>query len=803
MEENIRDNKKEKSGGITLRDVFEFFVCNWYWFVISVVVFACAGYVVYKVLPREYYTSAMIYVDEEYSRGLNMDVTNLTANRMFRQGNTVENEVYFLKSRSMMNRVVEREKANVRYHFKSTFREIEFYRLDSPVELVLDTIVRPFSLKVHLGDDGYRATMRYKTNPRRKVTETFYGRYGEPAGDELAGCFRLVPRKDYFDSYREGVGDYIHITVESPRAAAERYARDMSVSTASRGTSIIALSLRDPVAQKVADIVNGAISEYNNDAVEGKRQTAQSTLRFIDERLAMVENDLGGVDARIERFQTEHSSVNTLYESRIYLEAVTRYKEEAVKVEIQALQLEGMEEMLDDDQIRPLPVNLGIQDVALTAGITRYNELVMQRMRFDGDRMKDNPIVRELDVQIRSMQSSLRESIRAVHSATMIQRGQVNAQLEEAIARMTGIPAYEKETVAIRRDQEIKAALYAFLLNKREETAMKMASTASIARVVDPAMAYSIPILPKRTLVLGLFLLLGLLLPVLVLYLRENLRSKVARVSEVEDAVTVPILGALPSKEDPDGGDMIVSRDSRDAVTEAFRMVRTNIDFVMPAGGQVIMVTSAMPGEGKSYVSINLALSLAITGRRVVLMDLDLRKSTLAERITGKRQPKGITNFLAGREDDIMELVDRNSTAEIDMLFVGAIPPNPAELLLGERLDKAVAQLRANYDYVIIDTAPIGLVADTMSANRVADLTLFSVRIGHTDKRSLQAVDSLRDRSLLKNVNLIITDADASTGYTKYGKYGTAYGYGYGYGYTDEKRKGHGRRLRIKSGKNH
>lgn len=790
MSEKNNEVVEEKKGrSITLRDAFDFMIYNWYWFLLSVVVFGGIGVIYALSTPNTYKSTAMVFVDEEYNRSKNSEITGFMSSKMmYRSNNGVENEILILRSKTLMERVVTRLNANITYRVKTRFRDQQIKADSSPVRLIADTIAIPYSVKVTLdGANNFIAQLKYKLPKDRKVQEqTVNGTLGETLSGTF-GRFRLEKNPTFNPANFDAEDKAVKIAVTTVRRASNRYAKLLTVSQAEKYSNIVYVSMTNQVPVGAADMVNSLIEEYNWDAINSKRETARATMNFIDERLASVSVELADVDLSIEKFKSLNSAVDIEAEAGLSLKNSAEYQDRLLQIEIQLDMIKAIGDILTTNkEVGTLPVNIGIEDISLSNAISRYNELVLDRMRLGVDSSTDNPVIRELNAQLASMQSSLKQSVDNVYGSLLITRNSLKEQLVQLTGKVNNLPYLERETVSIGRDQEIKATLYAFLLNKREETALTMVATAPVANVIDPALVNPEHVAPNRSMIALLFIVIGLILPAVVIYIIEQLRLRVGRISEVENALQVPIIGAIPSKASGMQGDMIVSQNSRDVVTEAFRMVRTNLDFTMPAGGKVIMVTSSLPGEGKSFVSINLSLTLGIAGKKVLLVDLDLRKASLSEKISGKRQVKGLVNYLVRKEESLDKLISHDAMYNVDVLYVGVIPPNPAELLIGDRITETFEELKKMYDYIIVDTPPVGLVTDTMLINRIADLTVFSVRIGHSMRRNLPGINFLSSRKTLRNLNVIITDIGAGRSYTKdTSSYG--YGYGYGYGYQDDK----------------
>ncbi len=769
MENNETAGQQEKE--ITLRQILDFFLNNWGWFLISVVLCFGTGYLLTQTMTRMYVSSASIRVDEDYMRDASADITDFSGGGLFKSTSSVDNEVLVLKSRTLMLKVVKNLKAHISYYIDGRLRTQEIYSLLSPVELVVpDSLKRRFTVQLRLKSDT-----EYVAQVDDGPSEAHP--YGVPVTQDSVTF--TVNKRTNFSSYPDAS---IVVRVANPFKVAQRYATELASAPASKTTSIIQLSLTTPVAQKATDIINGLIDVYNKDAIDDKRRAAQNTADFIDERLRVVGYELETVDRDVERFKRDNESVDIVSESGIFLNSASQYEQLSVDVATQISLVESVGKYVRQykGQYTLLPTNIGIEDPALNGSIELYNQMVLQRNRLlaSGD-VSQNPVIQELNAQILNMQSSLEESIRNLHNSLLIRQKSLAAQKKSISNRVRNVPTLEKEGQSIMRQQKIKESLYLFLLNKREENGLKLASAVPIAKVIDPASSTGIPVSPKVPVILLASFLFGLALPVGVLLLIDQLRTSIRGRKDVEAVVKAPIIGEIPSKEEG-MSDRIVEKNSRDIVSEAFRIVRTNLDFMMTGEDRkVIMLTSTIPSEGKTFLSMNVASSLSIAGKRILLVDLDLRKSTLAKKFGHSTHHKGISNYLAGKENDIRSLISKGEVEGVDILYAGAIPPNPAELLISKRLDEAFRTLREDYDYIVVDTSPVGLVADTVISNRVADLTLYTIRVGRSDRRSLESIQALWVNKTLKNMAIILSDATSSS---RYG-YGYGYNYGYGYGY--------------------
>ena len=793
QQNNLASQQNEGEGmEISLSGIWKFFTGNWFWFLISVVVCLGVGMLYCKISPKIYSSSALIYVDENASRSVKSDVTSMTNLRMMRQTSVVDNEAAIIRSHTLMAKVVENLNLNVTYKKPAKLRKVEVYGPTMPALVVVDSLMRGFVVDLELGSEKVSGVFKYTLPTGEKKELKFNSKYDAPIYGEM-GIVRIVKNDYYGDNFAKVINknnDKFEASVTSVRSAARALSSVLTVAPSSKTTSLISVGIKSAVPQKSADIVNELIYVYNEDAKEGERAVARATMQFVDERLAIVGGDLESVDSDVANYRKSAGSVDPQSEANLYVQAASRLDNEAVNIETQISILnEVLASVKAVNGSMELVPNLGISDTALNDIISDYNAAVLQYKAMGGDDNISHPSVKNQKEQILSMQTLLPASINNLQASLEVKLRSVNKQIAENESRVSALPSVEKGAQSILRNQQIKVKIYEYLLNKREETSLKLATTAPISRVIDPALPATHPISPRTAMIMLLALIMGFVIPVVIIFIAEALRTKIYSIEEVEAAIgrDVPIVGAVPSKDSRHTSDIMVTPNSRDAVAEAFRMVRTNIDFMMPKDGKVIMVTSTVPSEGKTTMALNIALSFVITGKKVVIVDMDMRKGSMEKRMNVRHQSKGIVSYLMGRETNVENLIMKDCIHGVDALFVGTIPPNPAELLMRPEIDAMFDELKDLYDYIIVDTAPVALVTDTQIINRMADVTLYCMRMGHTQKVSLDTVKAISGRKSLKNLGVLI--AQVGVGKLYYGgeSRSTNYGYGYGYGYGNSK----------------
>lgn len=771
---NYNEQPEQQTDELSLRQILDFFLGNWHWFLISIISCLAVGYIYTKTVTNQYESSATIRIDENYKReSSGADIANLTGGLMMKPMSSVENEVLELKSRRLMTSVVARLNANISYYREGKLRLVEQAQIHMPIEMILgDSSKQNFTAEITLSADSY--SVKIDDDKKNSVT------YGSVVNVNGA-CFSLVKQNGFEIKKPED----IIIKVRPMTEVVSQLLTNLSVAPASKTSSIVNISLVNPVPQLSADIINGMVDVYNIEAIFDKRLVAQNTADFIEERLKIISGELSTVDSEVESFKKANKSVNIQAESGIFLQNVSVNEQSAVELSTQIMLVEEVAKYLNvnNKEVKLLPSNIGIEDPGLNKSIELYNTSIIQRERLMGSgdqNMAANPVIQDLDMQISSMKQSIKESIVNLRKALALKERSLETHEGVLSGRVKNVPTIEKEAQSIIRQQNIKEAIYLLLLNKREENGLRLAATVPIAKVIDSALPAQLPISPRVPIILMIAFFIGIVIPVAVLLLIDQLRTSIRNRSEIERSVSVPILGEIPSKDKNSIEDLVVGKSSRDIVSEAFRIVRTNLDFVLMGNNhKVVMITSTIPNDGKTFVAMNLAVSLGITGKRVLFIDVDMRKTSTAMKLKNKVQI-GMSNYLAGKEDNIKSLIDKNSIESVDIIFAGTLPPNPAELVVGDRFTNAIEELKNDYDYIIIDTPPIGVVADGTIINRVADVTLYVVRIGHTNRRFVDLLRKIVNDKKLNNLSLILTDV-------KVGR-GSGYGYGYGYGaYGDNK----------------
>ena len=595
---------------------------------------------------------------------------------------------------------------------------------------------------------------------------------------------------------------HITATINKPMRVAKGYCNSLSIAPTSKTTSVAVISLKNSSLQRGQDFINQLLEMYNRNTNNDKNEIAQKTAEFIDERIGIISKELGSTEANLESFKRDAGITDLTSEAQIALAGNAEYEKKSVENRTQISLVNDLRKYLRGNEYEVLPSNVGLQDAALIGAIERYNEMLIERKRLLRTSTESNPTIVNLDTSIRAMKANVQATLEGTLQGLMITKESLDREASRYSRRISNAPGQERAYVSIARQQEIKAGLYLMLLQKREENAIALAATANNAKIIDEAIADDIPVSPKRPMIYLIALVLGVGIPVGIIYLIELTKFKIEGRADVEKLTSVPVVGDIPLTDEKNdkNGSIAVFENKNNLMSETFRNIRTNLQFMLDNDQKVILVTSTVSGEGKSFVSSNLAISLSLLGKKVVIVGLDIRKPGLNKVFQLSNKEKGITQYLSNPETDLMELVQLSDVNKnLFILPGGTVPPNPTELLARNGLDRAIETLKKHFDYVILDTAPIGMVTDTLLIGRVADLSVYVCRADYTHKAEYTLINELSLEKKLPNLCTVINGVDLKKrkygyyyGYGKYGKhygYGKRYGYGYGYGQTKSERK--------------
>lgn len=585
----------------------------------------------------------------------------------------------------------------------------------------------------------------------------------------------------------------LRTVIVPPLSAAGSYSSRLSVSPTSKTTTIAALSLQTGNRALGVEYINNLIRQYNNDANDEKNQVASKTAEFIDERLSIINTELGSTESEMAEFKKRAGLTDMQNDAKIILEENSKYEQQRIQNSTQISLVQFLKDYINNpaNQNEVIPVNVGLDDQGLSSLISQYNTMLIERQRLLRTSSESNPAVINLNTGIDAMRTSVRTSVESVLQGLRITKADIDRKTYGLKFRINNAPQYEKEFLTIARQQEIKAQLYTILLQKREENAITLAATANNGRIIENPQSSSSPVSPKKQMIALAAIVLGLGLPIGIIYLRDLLKYKIEDRSDVEKITDVSILAELP-KTTMENGVIVVRENHNNIMEEMFRGLRTNLLFMLEKDQKVIMVSSTQSGEGKSFIAGNLAASMAFLGKKVIIVGMDIRKPGLNKVFNLSSRTHGITNYLSDPQG--VKLTDMiqcsNISPNLDILPGGSVPPNPTELVTRDALDTAISILREKYDYIILDTAPIGMVPDSAIISRVADILLYVCRADVTPKSGFEYINVIKSDKKFPKLATVINGIDMSKRRNSYGygygrKYGYGRGYGYGYGYGE------------------
>ena len=734
--------------------------------------------------------------DEKKGGGANVssELEKIGMTGFISSSSNIDNEIEVLRSKSLAREVVSRLGLFVTYMDEDKFPKRELYRT-SPVLVSLtpqEADKLPQTMKVNMVLQPTGAMTAQITVGEKKYQKEFEKLPAVFPTDE--GTVAFFVNNDTLSSVRpESVTKERHITafINQPFFVAKGYAGALSITPTSKATSVVTVSLKNSNIQRGKDYIDKLLEVYNINANNDKNEVAQRTAEFIDERIGIISKELGSTERDLENFKRSAGITDLTSEAQIALTGNAEYEKKRVENQTQINLVMDLQRYLLCTEYDVLPSNVGLQDAGVTGAIDRYNEMVAERNRLLRTSTESNPAIVNLNASIRAMRGNIQTTLDATLKGLEITRADLVREASRYSRRISDAPTQERQFVSIARQQEIKAGLYLMLLQKREENAIVLAAMANNAKIIDEAQADGGPVSPKRMTIYLAALILGIGVPVSIIYLISLTKFKIEGRADIEKLTSLPVIGDIPLADEKNS--IAVFENQNNLMSETFRNVRTNLQFMLENGKNVILVTSTISGEGKSFVSANLAISLSLLGKKVVIVGLDIRKPGLNKVFNIPKKEHGITQFLTNPTINLMDLVQSSDiNKNLYILPGGTVPPNPTELLARDGLEKAVETLKKNFDYVILDTAPVGMVTDTLLIGRVADLSVYVCRADYTRKAEFTLINELAENNKLSNLCIAINGLDLQKkkygyyyGYGKYGKYygyGKRYGYGYGYG---------------------
>jgi tyrosine-protein kinase Etk/Wzc len=744
-------------------------------FIISVIISLTTAYLYLRYTTPVYNAQATMLIKNDNNGSKSKD--DLQSLLTFQQSNNVNNEIQLLKSRTLSSRVV-----------KALDLQYSYYNIGNiKTSIIYPSSSSPFKMEIIKTSDstktiGFNVTMISgsefslgEKGPVHLFNKVF----------QLDNDFIKLSKPDTFFA-RYPYKDY-QVTWTPLQDAASNIASALTVGQINEMSDVLQLNFKTILPKIGIDVLNTLMIQYREANVEDRNQIASRTITFINDRLSIITNELGDVEKNLQQFKQSNKVVDLQAQSEIFLNNQGELEKQLTTSEVELSVIQYLRDYMSskNNEFNIVPSSLNLNDPTLIQLVRVYNELQLRRESELKTTTPENQLILNLESQLQKLRADIQETLKNQYAAVKKLNENAKVQIRTYTSTLGTVPLKEKELLEITRQQGIKQQLYLYLLQKREETAISLASTISNSQVVDPATCINIPAEPKPLNIKIIGLLAGLLLPAAFIYIKELLNDKVNSRNDIQKVTDAPIFGEIGHSNDDKV--LVVQNNQRNSIAEQFRVIRTNLQYMLNKNDRsVILVTSTFSGEGKTFVSINIGAVMALAGKKTVILEFDIRKPKI---LTGLQMTKaeGITNFLVGKNDIEKMLLP---VSKVDNLFVlpcGPIPPNPAEILLDERLNDLFAYLKQNFEIVIIDTAPIGLVSDAQILSRFADCTLHVVRLNYTLKKQIQFINELYISSKMPKMALLVNDIKGNTHYYSYGNTG---GYGYGYGYGMEEKQG-------------
>lgn len=780
----------EETSGFDYKTFLVKLLMYWPWITGCVLAALVGAFFYLKTQTPLYTVSSSVLIKNESSKSGNAGASLADLGFVTSSTQNFDNELEILRSRTLLKKVVTSLDLYIDYNLPGSFRPTELYK-QSPVKVWItpEEADRLGSAKVDLHfkqNQLYEVTITHNAQEWKKVIEKLPAVFSTPAGVFTFSADSLQPASH--------VPELIVATITSPNWIAASFRERLNVAATNKTTTIAQLTLTDSQVARGTDFLNKLVELYNEEGNNDKNEVAAKTAEFIDERINIINHELGTTESELASFKQRAGVVDIASDATQAAGEQANYERAYAENEVQLSLMNHLKNHIlsTENQYEVIPANIGLTNGDLNTVVERYNEMLIERKRLLRTSHEDNPAVQSLNASIEVMRNSVMAAIQTAEKGLLINRQALKNQTRKFAGKVSDAPVQEKEYLSMSRQQEIQANLYLMLLQKREENNITLASTANNARVIDEPLGGG-QVSPQSSQIYMLALVLGLGFPVGILFLWGLLQFKIKTRADVERITRLPLIGDIPLTEEAKGNAIVVRENRNELMEEVFRSVRTNVQYMLSEGQKVILFTSTTSGEGKSFSAGNLACSFAYMGKKVIIVGLDIRKPGLNKVFQLSHKGVGISQYLADPDHtDLLSLCQKSTVS--DNLYIlpgGSIPPNPTELVARKSLDHALEILKEHFDYVILDTAPIGMVTDTQLIARIADLSVYVCRSGYTAKSEFKLINALKEENKLPHPCILLNGIDMNQrengsyyGYGKYGKYGK-YGYGkkYGYGY--------------------
>lgn len=807
-DQQIQETNEEQSS-FNFQTIYTAFVLNWKWFLLSIFICLGIGFLYLRYATPVYNTTAKLLIKDDKNdnggSGGALQALESMSNLGFISSNYgTENEQEILTSTTIAEQAIRDLKLYANYYIKGSVKKELVYK-EQPINVEMDAphlerLDAPLELKITRDNDSYKITGTYYIAENEV---SFTGPYDiEKNISSLPAVIRtqvgtLTLTKNGNRTLEDGETEFVDML--SPRLTSHLYIKKLSVEQTSKTSSVFSLQINDENISRSIDYLNQMVTCYNRQANEDKNEIAVRTEEFINDRLAKIDAELSSTDGALESYKKRNKLMELQLDAMTTSENTSTYEQKLNEANTQISLIGSLINFANrpGNRHQVLPSNIGLQDEASTSLINEYNKIALERNRLLRTASENSPVVIELTSQLDNMQASIHQALEQARKGLIIQRDAIRRQLGRYDTQVTKAPEQERILTQIGRQQEVRSGLYLMLLQKREENSISLAATADKSKLIEKPQ-FNKKISPKGSIVMLIALIMGIAIPSGLLYVINFFRYRIEGHEDVASLTKLPIIADIVVASDTakTRADIVVHENQNNQMEEIFRSMRTNIQFMLKPGQNVILFTSSTSGEGKTFTAANLAVSFALLGKKVILIGLDIRKPRLAELFRINNYTSGITNLLVMDNpqwgDIEKQIVPSEINGKLDLLMAGPIPPNPAELVSRPALEQVITQIKQHYDYVLIDTAPVGLVTDTLQIGKLADISIYMCRADYTPKASFNMINSLAEENKLANMCIAINGIDLSEkkygyyyGYGKYGKYGRYghYGKGSSYGY--------------------
>ena len=814
--ENLVEGKDRKNSSFSFSNLYSNIVLHWHWYLLSLIICVFSAWLYLRYTTPVYRVSARILVKEDNSQksGSSQALQNMQEMGFLTNSTGIDNEVEVMRSRVLIRDVVKNLKLYTEYRREGKVINQLVYR-EQPVSVDLDPIhldsldrllfteVRQIAISLTYKNSRYLIQGELLRN---KDVEHSFSCQLQKLPATVKTAFGVLTFTHNVTGKKMKEGDAYHILLVPPMQAAIRYLSDITVAATSKTTSVAKLTLNGEHVLRSMDFLTEFASCYNRQANADKNEIALRTEEFINDRIAKINAELGNTEGALEEFKRRNAVTNLDVDASQSVQMSSEFSTRLSEANSQLQMLDYLREYVNnpDNKNKIIPSNVGLTDGASTQLISNYNQAVQDRNRLLKAASEQAPQVQTITATISELRSSIQTALLQARRSADIQRQGIQSQYAKYQGRVSAAPVQERVLNQIGRQQDIKSGLYLMLLQKREENSIALAATADKGKLLDEPLLEG-KVSPRNMLIILLSVVLGVLLPAFIMMLISLFRYKIGGHDDVERLTSLQIIADVPvaSESVKEKAGIVVKADRNHQIDEIFRSMRTNIQFMLKENQKVILFTSSVPGEGKTFNAANLSVSFALLGKKVILCGLDIRKPALGRLFGISDKKEGVTNLLArdavGAYDDVKEaIVPSGINDNLDLLLAGPIPPNPTELLARNSFEQVMTLLRQHYDYIIIDSAPVGVVSDTLQISRAADLTVYVCRADYTPKSNFALLNGLAEEKKIPNPCVVLNGIDMSKrkygyyyGYGRYGKYGR-YGYGkYGYGQYGYGKYGH------------